>query len=109
MDIHRREPGPVKGGNTVIAFVVDPDGYKIELIQRSVGPGIEVQHVGATGLWTVLVDVPQLESALLNLCINARDAMPTGGKITIETGNRWIDRAQAGWYYQNAAGAWTRK
>ncbi|WP_082364205.1 hybrid sensor histidine kinase/response regulator [Rhodopseudomonas sp. AAP120] len=67
----------------------------LDLVQRTVGPGIEVQHVGATGLWAVLVDVPQLESALLNLCINARDAMPDGGKITIETGNRWIDRAQS--------------
>ncbi|MCG6206106.1 response regulator [Rhodopseudomonas sp. HC1] len=70
----------------------------LDLVQRTVGPGIEVQHVGATGLWAVLVDVPQLESALLNLCINARDAMPDGGKITIETGNRWIDRAQANIY-----------
>ncbi|WP_420133986.1 ATP-binding protein, partial [Rhodopseudomonas sp.] len=67
----------------------------LDLVQRTVGPGIEVQHVGATGLWAVLVDVPQLESALLNLCINARDAMPDGGKITIETGNRWIDRAHS--------------
>lgn len=70
----------------------------IDLIQRSVGPGIDVQHVGAAGLWSVLVDVPQLESALLNLCINARDAMPNGGKITIETGNRWIDRSQSRLY-----------
>ncbi|MFT4115558.1 ATP-binding protein [Bradyrhizobium sp.] len=70
-------------------------GGMLDLIQRTVGPGIEVQQVGATGLWTVLVDVPQLESALLNLCINSRDAMPNGGKITIETGNRWIDRMQS--------------
>jgi CheY-like chemotaxis protein len=54
-----------------------------------------VQHVGASGLWAVLVDAPQLESALLNLCINARDAMPDGGKITIETANRWIDQTQS--------------
>jgi len=67
----------------------------LEMIQRTVGPSIEVQYVGATGLWAALVDAPQLENALLNLCINARDAMPNGGKITIETGNRWIDRAQS--------------
>ncbi|NEW92517.1 hybrid sensor histidine kinase/response regulator [Rhodopseudomonas sp. BR0M22] len=73
-------------------------GGMLDLIQRTVGPGIEVQHVGAAGLWSVLVDVPQLESALLNLCINARDAMPSGGKITIETGNRWIDRTQSKLY-----------
>ena len=64
----------------------------LELIQRTVGPAIEVQNVGTVGLWPALVDASQLENALLNLCINARDAMPNGGKITIETGNRWIDR-----------------
>ncbi|GJE28506.1 PAS domain-containing protein [Methylobacterium organophilum] len=62
-----------------------------DLIRRSVGPGITVEVVGAPGLWAVLVDPPQLENALLNLCINARDAMPEGGRITIETANRWLD------------------
>ncbi len=47
--------------------------------------------VGAAGLWTTLVDPNQLENALLNLCINARDAMPQGGRLTIETANRWLD------------------
>ncbi len=62
-----------------------------ELIQRTVGPGIPVEVVGASGLWPALVDPPQLENALLNLCINARDAMPDGGRITVETHNKWID------------------
>ena len=62
-----------------------------EMIQRTVGPGISVEMVGASGLWTALVDPPQLENALLNLCINARDAMPDGGRITVETHNKWID------------------
>ena len=66
-----------------------------ELIQRTVGPGIPVEAVGAAGLWTTLVDPSQLENALLNLCINARDAMPSGGRITIETANKWIDRLVA--------------
>lgn len=66
-----------------------------ELIQRTVGPSLHVEVVGASGLWSVLVDPPQLENALLNLCINARDAMPDGGRITIETGNKWIDRTAA--------------
>lgn len=62
-----------------------------ELVRRTVGPQIEVQTIAASGLWPALVDANQLENALLNLCINARDAMPAGGKITIETGNRWLD------------------
>ena len=66
-----------------------------ELIQRTVGPSIVVETVGATGVWVALADVSQLENALLNLCINARDAMPDGGRITIETANRWMDRDAA--------------
>jgi CheY-like chemotaxis protein len=66
-----------------------------DLIQRTVGPGIPIETVGAAGLWPVLVDPSQLENALLNLCINARDAMPEGGRITIETANKWIDRSAA--------------
>jgi CheY-like chemotaxis protein len=66
-----------------------------ELIQRTVGPSILVETVGATGLWAALVDPSQLENALLNLCLNARDAMPDGGRITIETANRWMDREAA--------------
>ena len=66
-----------------------------ELVRRTVGPAIEVETIGAASLWTTLVDANQLENALLNLCINARDAMPDGGKITIETGNRWLDERGA--------------
>src|ERR1041384_7177219 len=62
-----------------------------DLVQRTVGPGIVVETVGAANLWTALVDASQLENALLNLCINARDAMPQGGRITIETANKWMD------------------
>ncbi len=62
-----------------------------DLIQRTVGPAIPIEVVGATGIWPALVDPSQLENALLNLCINARDAMPEGGRITIETANRWLD------------------
>jgi PAS domain S-box-containing protein len=62
-----------------------------ELIRRTVGPSIRIEVVGAASLWPALVDPGQLENALLNLCINARDAMPEGGRITIETANRWLD------------------
>ncbi len=67
----------------------------VELVQRTVGPSIEVETVAASGLWLALVDANQLENALLNLCINARDAMPDGGKITIETANKWLDERAA--------------
>ncbi|WP_082539559.1 MULTISPECIES: PAS domain-containing sensor histidine kinase [unclassified Caulobacter] len=70
-------------------------GDFVELVRRTVGPEIQVEMIAATGLWATLVDANQLENALLNLCINARDAMPDGGKITIETGNRWLDARTA--------------
>ena len=66
-----------------------------ELIRRTVGPAVGVETVGSIGLWSTLVDPSQLENALLNLCINARDAMPDGGKLVIETGNRWLDTRAA--------------
>jgi CheY-like chemotaxis protein len=66
-----------------------------DLIARSVGPTVEVETALAGGLWASFVDVGQLENALLNLCLNARDAMPGGGKLTIETGNRWFDERAA--------------
>ena len=62
-----------------------------ELIRRTIGPGIHLEVVGAGGLWPTLVDPNQLENALLNLCLNARDAMPDGGRLTIETANKWFD------------------
>jgi PAS domain S-box-containing protein len=66
-----------------------------ELIRRTVGPAIEIETVNAAGLWPSLIDPSQLENAILNLCINARDAMPDGGRITIESGNRWMDERAA--------------
>jgi PAS domain S-box-containing protein len=62
-----------------------------DLIRRTVGPQIAIETVAEAGLWSALVDPNQLENALLNLCINARDAMPDGGRITIETSNRRLD------------------
>ncbi|MBB3223445.1 PAS domain-containing protein [Pseudoduganella umbonata] len=67
----------------------------LEMIRRTVGPGVQVDVESTTPLWTVLADPSQLENSLLNLCLNARDAMPDGGRIVIKTGNRHVDRASA--------------
>ena len=62
-----------------------------DLIRRTVGPAVAVRVINGPDAWTALVDPNQLENALLNLSINARDAMPDGGTLIVETGNRWID------------------
>jgi PAS domain S-box-containing protein len=66
-----------------------------DLINNTVGPGIELSTSNAPDLWTTLVDPNQLENALLNLCINARDAMPHGGRLGIRTVNRVLNSAEA--------------
>ena len=67
-----------------------------DLLRRTLGEDITVETVSAAGLWRAHIDLSQLETALLNLAINARDAMPGGGKLTIETANTYLDRAYAG-------------
>jgi PAS domain S-box-containing protein len=66
-----------------------------ELISRTVGPALDIQVIADPDLWTTLVDPHQLENSLLNLCINARDAMPDGGLIKIETANQDLNEAAA--------------
>lgn len=70
-------------------------GGMVELIRRTVGPMVAVDVAAQDGLWAALVDNNQLESALLNLGINARDAMPDGGTLTIETSNCDLSAATA--------------
>jgi CheY-like chemotaxis protein len=66
-----------------------------ELSRRALGERIAIETVLAGGLWKTNVDANQLESAILNLAVNARDAMPDGGKLTLETGNAYLDDAYA--------------
>ncbi len=77
------DPRPVKV-NPLVASLED-------LLRRTTGEQIELEMVLAGGLWTTLCDPNQLENSLLNLVINARDAMPHGGKLTIETCNAHLD------------------
>jgi hypothetical protein len=64
-----------------------------DLLRRTLGEQISLESVLAGGLWPTFIDGNQLENALLNLAVNSRDAMPAGGKLTIETGNASLDEA----------------
>ncbi len=66
-----------------------------ELLRRTIGEAIAIESVLAGGLWRTMADPNHLESALLNLAVNARDAMPKGGRLTIETANTYLDEIYA--------------
>ena len=77
-------------------------GSMLDMIRRTVGPSVQVETGCTPRLWPALVDQSQLENALLNLCINARDAMPEGGRIEIGTDHRQITPEQAREYDMQA-------
>jgi signal transduction histidine kinase len=66
-----------------------------DLLRRTLGETINIETVLAAGLWPTFVDTNQVENALINLCVNARDAMAEGGRLTIETANTFLDEAYA--------------
>ena len=66
-----------------------------ELLRRTLGEAISIESVLAGGLWRTMADPNHLESAVLNLAVNARDAMPNGGRLTIETANAYLDETYA--------------
>ncbi len=67
-----------------------------ELLERALGESIQIETVLAGGAWPTEIDPGQLENAILNLAVNARDAMPGGGKLTIEVQNAVLDEGYAG-------------
>jgi PAS domain S-box-containing protein len=70
--------------NTLVSSMSD-------MLRRTLGESVAIEIVLAGGVWSTFVDANQLENAVLNLAINARDAMPDGGKLTIETANAYLD------------------
>jgi signal transduction histidine kinase len=79
------DPKPLDA-NRLVAGMAD-------LLARTLGEQVQLEVVTAPGLWTAMADPSELESALLNLAVNARDAMPQSGRLTVETGNVFLDEA----------------
>ena len=75
-----------------------------DLLRRALGEAVEIETVIGGGLWSTYVDPTQVETALLNLAVNARDAMSGRGKLTIEAGNAWLDENYAAHHVEVTAG-----
>jgi PAS domain S-box-containing protein len=81
------DPKPVEANKLIVSME--------DMLRRTIGPGIKLETALETGVWPILCDPNQLENAILNLCINARDAMPNGGCLSIATSNGWVDGRNA--------------
>ena len=94
------EPEPVDLGSVLPELM--------PLLRQTIGEGIEVRLEAEPGPWPVLADAAQLESAVLNLALNARDAMPGGGRLTITAGNTAIGAMEAAAHPDLAPGEYVR-
>ncbi|GEN14929.1 hypothetical protein NCH01_13600 [Neoasaia chiangmaiensis] len=79
----------------------------VPLLTRTLGEHIDIRYVERAGLWPAMADAAQLENAVLNLALNARDAMPDGGRLTIETANVVLDEEYARLHSEVTPGDYT--
>mgnify|MGYP006272782973 CR=1 FL=1 len=92
---------PLRPGSTQINQLIEG---MYRLLTRTLGENIEIEFKPADDLWLALIDSAQLETAILNLALNARDAMPGGGQLTIETANTQLDERHAAMHDELAPG-----
>jgi signal transduction histidine kinase/ActR/RegA family two-component response regulator len=90
------DPEPLDAGQLVAGL--------LDLLRRTLGESVAVETSSSGGLWLTRIDANQLETAVLNLAVNARDAMPRGGRLTLETANVAVDDSYAAAHGDMAAG-----
>jgi PAS domain S-box-containing protein len=96
---------PLKAEHTDVNVLVVDTG---NMLRRTLGAQIEIESLLADDLWPTHIDRTQLENALINLCVNARDAMPAGGRLLIKTANASLDTESVTQSLESAPGDYVR-